>query len=174
MRKKRERRHLKEVDQSGSDLKINSKAILTWENLCYDVPTPSGQLRLLKDIFGYVVPGQLTALMGTFSTQLDIYVRLLTDSKVHPEPERQLCSTSSRPEKTLELYQVTSLLMGSNPELLSREELPTPSSLMYTNPLRLYERLFGFLQTFDSRMQFHATRNMRTLRRSSHCWRWRI
>lgn len=79
LRKKRERRHLKEVDQSGSDLKINSKAILTWENLCYDVPTPSGQLRLLKDIFGYVVPGQLTALMGIFSTQLDVYVRLLTD-----------------------------------------------------------------------------------------------
>lgn len=69
LRKKRERRHLKEADESGSDLNINSKAILTWENLCYDVPTPSGQLRLLNDIFGYVVPGQLTALMGTFSTQ---------------------------------------------------------------------------------------------------------
>jgi len=68
LRKKRERRQLKEVDESGSDLNINSKAILTWENLCYDVPTPSGQLRLLKDIFGYVVPGQLTALMGIIST----------------------------------------------------------------------------------------------------------
>lgn len=65
--KKREKRQLKEADQSGSDLKITSKAVLTWENLCYDVPTPSGQLRLLKDIFGYVVPGQLTALMGRFS-----------------------------------------------------------------------------------------------------------
>ncbi|KAI9871192.1 MAG: hypothetical protein M1830_003216, partial [Pleopsidium flavum] len=74
--KKREKRQLKEEDQSGSDLKITSKAVLTWESLCYDVPTPSGQLRLLKDIFGYVVPGQLTALMGASgagkSTILDV------------------------------------------------------------------------------------------------------
>ncbi|OCK83099.1 hypothetical protein K432DRAFT_423622 [Lepidopterella palustris CBS 459.81] len=48
----------------GSNLKIASKAVLTWENLCYDVPVPSGQLRLLQDVFGYVKPGQLTALMG--------------------------------------------------------------------------------------------------------------
>ena len=62
--RKRERKQHKEADQGGSDLHITSKAVLTWENLCYDVPTPSGQLRLLNDIFGYVVPGQLTALMG--------------------------------------------------------------------------------------------------------------
>lgn len=59
---KRKRRQLKEKDE-GSELRIESKAVLTWENLCYDVPAPSGQLRLLKDIFGYVKPGQLTALM---------------------------------------------------------------------------------------------------------------
>lgn len=38
--------------------------MLTWEDLCYDVPVPAGQLRLLKNIFGFVKPGQLTALMG--------------------------------------------------------------------------------------------------------------
>jgi ATP-binding cassette, subfamily G (WHITE), member 2, SNQ2 len=32
--------------------------------LNYDVPTPSGQLRLLDNIYGYVKPGELTALMG--------------------------------------------------------------------------------------------------------------
>ncbi|RKF74979.1 ABC transporter G family member 11 [Golovinomyces cichoracearum] len=46
------------------NIKIESKAILTWENLCYNVPTPSGQLRLLNNIYGYVRPGSLTALMG--------------------------------------------------------------------------------------------------------------
>ncbi|KAF8469447.1 ABC-2 type transporter-domain-containing protein [Kalaharituber pfeilii] len=51
-------------DESGSNLKIESKAVLTWENLSYDVPIPNGQIRLLKDVFGYVKPGQLTALMG--------------------------------------------------------------------------------------------------------------
>jgi ATP-binding cassette, subfamily G (WHITE), member 2, SNQ2 len=61
---KKRRRQKKELQDEGSDLKITSKAVLTWENLTYDVPTPSGPLRLLRDVFGYVKPGQLTALMG--------------------------------------------------------------------------------------------------------------
>jgi ATP-binding cassette subfamily G (WHITE) protein 2 (SNQ2) len=66
LREKRDKKNRKEEGgtDASSDLKITSKAVLTWENLCYDVPVPSGQLRLLKDIFGYVKPGQLTALMG--------------------------------------------------------------------------------------------------------------
>ena len=51
-------------DQTGADLKIESKAVLTWEDVCYDVPVQSGTLRLLKNVFGYVKPGELTALMG--------------------------------------------------------------------------------------------------------------
>lgn len=65
LREKRDRRNLKqESADDSSDLNITSKAVLTWEDLCYDVPVPSGELRLLKNIFGYVKPGQLTALMG--------------------------------------------------------------------------------------------------------------
>lgn len=45
-------------------INIQSKAVLTWEDLCYDVPTPSGKLRLLNNIYGFVQPGSLTALMG--------------------------------------------------------------------------------------------------------------
>jgi len=40
------------------------KKAFTWEKLNYDVPTPQGQLRLLHDVYGYVKPGTLTALMG--------------------------------------------------------------------------------------------------------------
>ncbi|USW51713.1 Putative AAA+ ATPase domain, CDR ABC transporter, ABC-2 type transporter, ABC-transporter [Septoria linicola] len=61
---KRQKRSRKEGEAGGSDLSIESKAVLTWENLCYEVPVPSGQLQLLNNIFGYVKPGQLTALMG--------------------------------------------------------------------------------------------------------------
>ena len=61
---KKTRRQKKEEQDDGSDLNITSKAVLTWENLTYDVPTPDGELRLLSDVFGYVKPGQLTALMG--------------------------------------------------------------------------------------------------------------
>lgn len=64
LREKKSKRTKKDSDQGGSELSVESKAILTWEDLCYDVPVPSGQLRLLKNIYGYVKPGQLTALMG--------------------------------------------------------------------------------------------------------------
>jgi len=64
LHEKKARRNRKEADQGGSELKIESKAILTWEELCYDVPIGSGQLRLLSDVYGFVKPGELTALMG--------------------------------------------------------------------------------------------------------------
>ncbi|KAI5450104.1 ATP-binding cassette transporter snq2 [Naganishia albida] len=43
---------------------VESRRPFTWENLCYTVPVPGGQRQLLKDVFGYVKPGTLTALMG--------------------------------------------------------------------------------------------------------------
>ncbi|KAF8583992.1 hypothetical protein K439DRAFT_1617076 [Ramaria rubella] len=43
---------------------ISSGKVFTWENLNYHVPVPGGQRRLLHDVFGYVKPGSLTALMG--------------------------------------------------------------------------------------------------------------
>ncbi|KAF2191943.1 hypothetical protein K469DRAFT_719004 [Zopfia rhizophila CBS 207.26] len=65
LREKRDKRNRKMEDtDASSGLNITSKAVLTWEDLCYDVPVPSGQLRLLQNIYGYVKPGQLTALMG--------------------------------------------------------------------------------------------------------------
>jgi ATP-binding cassette, subfamily G (WHITE), member 2, SNQ2 len=61
---RRDKRRASKQEVEGSELNIASKAILTWEGLNYDVPTPSGELRLLNNIYGFVVPGQLTALMG--------------------------------------------------------------------------------------------------------------
>ncbi|KAF1346197.1 ABC transporter [Delphinella strobiligena] len=53
-----------ESQKSDSGLPIESKAVLTWEDLSYDVPVPNGTRRLLSSVYGYVKPGQLTALMG--------------------------------------------------------------------------------------------------------------
>ncbi len=64
LQERKRRRQTKQDSEDSSELNITSKAVLTWEKLTYDVPTPAGQLRLLKDVFGYVRPGQLTALMG--------------------------------------------------------------------------------------------------------------
>ena len=60
----RNSRRRKEAEHGGADLRVESKAVLTWEDMCYDVPISSGQLRLLKNVYGYVKPGELTALMG--------------------------------------------------------------------------------------------------------------
>ncbi|KAG9254740.1 BMR1-like protein [Emericellopsis atlantica] len=61
---KRKARRADKSNESGSELLIKSEAVLTWEDLCYDVPVPGGTRRLLNNVFGYVKPGELTALMG--------------------------------------------------------------------------------------------------------------
>lgn len=49
---------------AGGEMKLESKSVLTWEDLTYDVPVAGGTRRLLNNVFGYVKPGELTALMG--------------------------------------------------------------------------------------------------------------
>ncbi|CZS90575.1 hypothetical protein WAI453_004112 [Rhynchosporium graminicola] len=61
---KRDARRADKGEAQGSEINITSKAVLTWEGLNYDVPTPAGELRLLTNVYGYVRPGELTALMG--------------------------------------------------------------------------------------------------------------
>ncbi|KAL1845392.1 ATP-binding cassette transporter snq2 [Paecilomyces lecythidis] len=64
LEEKKKKRQLKEASESENNLKIESKAVLTWEDLCYEVPVPGGTRRLLNSVYGYVQPGKLTALMG--------------------------------------------------------------------------------------------------------------
>ena len=64
LKKTRAGRRRSDAEKPGSHLHIESKAILTWEDVCYDVPVKSGQKRLLTNVYGYVRPGELTALMG--------------------------------------------------------------------------------------------------------------
>ncbi|KAF4122773.1 ABC-type branched-chain amino acid transport system, ATPase component [Geosmithia morbida] len=62
---RREARRADKSDEQGAgSTRMNSESILTWEKLCYDVPVAGGTRRLLDDIYGYVRPGELTALMG--------------------------------------------------------------------------------------------------------------
>ncbi|KAJ5223409.1 hypothetical protein N7468_007951 [Penicillium chermesinum] len=60
---KRAKRQTKTVN-TGENLKISSTAVFTWEDVCYEVPVPSGTRQLLDHVYGYVQPGKLTALMG--------------------------------------------------------------------------------------------------------------
>ncbi|CAH7685999.1 ABC-2 type transporter-domain-containing protein [Phakopsora pachyrhizi] len=43
---------------------ISTKKPFTWQALTYEVPVSGGQKKLLNEIYGYVKPGTLTALMG--------------------------------------------------------------------------------------------------------------
>ncbi|KAG6911302.1 hypothetical protein DXG01_002141 [Tephrocybe rancida] len=55
-----------DLEKGGNQNKevVKHEKTFTWENLNYHVPGPNGQIRLLHDVFGFVKPGTLTALMG--------------------------------------------------------------------------------------------------------------
>src|SRR5271155_4161754 len=63
-KKRLERKRGDSAETETKMLSIESKRVLTWEALNYDVPVKGKKLRLLNDIYGYVKPGELTALMG--------------------------------------------------------------------------------------------------------------
>jgi len=64
LKAKREEFRRTKKEMESSELKLTSESILTWEALNYDVPVPGGTRRLLRNVYGYITPGKLTALMG--------------------------------------------------------------------------------------------------------------
>jgi ATP-binding cassette subfamily G (WHITE) protein 2 (SNQ2) len=70
-----------ELEQDLSGL-IKTRKPFTWENLTYTVPVQGGHRQLLDNVFGYVKPGSLTALMGASgagkTTLLDVLARRKT------------------------------------------------------------------------------------------------
>lgn len=64
IKKRDERRKNNTMGDVGGEMTLVSESVLTWEDLKYDVPVPGGTRRLLNGVYGYVKPGELTALMG--------------------------------------------------------------------------------------------------------------
>ena len=66
LRRRKEQRRVQggKFASGGEGCKVGSESVLTWEALKYDVPTPAGPKTLLNALYGFVKPGQLTALMG--------------------------------------------------------------------------------------------------------------
>lgn len=69
-----------EAEQDLSGI-TQSRKPFTWENLNYHVPVAGGQKRLLHDVFGYVKPGSLTALMGASGAGKTTLLDVLADRK---------------------------------------------------------------------------------------------
>jgi ATP-binding cassette, subfamily G (WHITE), member 2, SNQ2 len=79
--KKRSERKRGESSSEAEMLSLESKRVLTWEALNYDVPVKGKKLRLLNDIYGYVRPGELTALMGASGAGKTTLLDVLADRK---------------------------------------------------------------------------------------------
>ncbi|GAA5846326.1 hypothetical protein JCM5353_001490 [Sporobolomyces roseus] len=73
------------IEQNLGD-DVAHKHPFTWEDLTYTVPVPGGERQLLDHVFGYVRPGQLTALMGSSgagkTTLLDVLASRKTVGKI--------------------------------------------------------------------------------------------
>ncbi|KAI0789262.1 ABC-2 type transporter-domain-containing protein [Abortiporus biennis] len=62
---KNEKRVEQGQEEDDKQLKdFSDRKTFTWEAINYVVPVPGGTRRLLHDVYGYVKPGTLTALMG--------------------------------------------------------------------------------------------------------------
>jgi ABC-type multidrug transport system permease subunit/ABC-type nitrate/sulfonate/bicarbonate transport system ATPase subunit len=65
---------------------VRNTSIFTWRNLCYTVKVPDGERQLLSNIYGWVEPGSLTALMGSSgagkTTLLDVLAQRKTEGAI--------------------------------------------------------------------------------------------
>ncbi|KAJ5751819.1 hypothetical protein N7520_008736 [Penicillium odoratum] len=72
-------------DENPRSLQRNS-SIFTWKNLTYTVNTPTGDRVLLDNVYGFVQPGSLTALMGSSgagkTTLLDVLAQRKTEGTI--------------------------------------------------------------------------------------------
>ena len=145
---KRETRRADRSNEQGSDLKMTSESILTWENLNYDVPVPGGTRRLLNNVNGYVRPGELTALMGASgagkTTLLDVLAArknigvitgdVLVDSA---KPGKQFQRSTSYAEQ-LDLHEPTQTVREAlrfSADLRQPYETPIPERHAYVEEI---------------------------------------
>lgn len=65
---------------------VRNTSVFTWKNLSYTVKTPTGDRLLLDNIYGWVKPGMLGALMGSSgagkTTLLDVLAQRKTDGTI--------------------------------------------------------------------------------------------
>ncbi|KAJ5524367.1 ABC multidrug transporter atrF [Penicillium frequentans] len=66
---------------------VRNTSVFTWKDLSYTVQTPTGDRILLDNVYGWVKPGMLGALMGSSgagkTTLLDVLAQRKTDGTIH-------------------------------------------------------------------------------------------
>ncbi|KNE98927.1 hypothetical protein PSTG_07772 [Puccinia striiformis f. sp. tritici PST-78] len=77
---------------------VSDKSLpFTWEALSYDVQVPGGQRRLLNEIYGYVKPGTLTALMGSSGAGKTTLLDVLANRKTTGVISGDVCIGGRKP-----------------------------------------------------------------------------
>ncbi|EGG01226.1 uncharacterized protein MELLADRAFT_39264 [Melampsora larici-populina 98AG31] len=76
---------------------ITTRKPLTWEALTYDVKVPGGTNRLLNEIYGYVKPGTLTALMGASGAGKTTLLDVLANRKSTGVVGGDICISGREP-----------------------------------------------------------------------------
>ncbi|KAF9885458.1 hypothetical protein FE257_012894 [Aspergillus nanangensis] len=73
-------------DSQNDNSLVRNTSVFTWKNLVYTVKTPSGDRVLLDNIYGWVKPGMLGALMGSSgagkTTLLDVLAQRKTEGTI--------------------------------------------------------------------------------------------
>lgn len=145
---KREAKRKDKSNEEGSDLTMTSTSVLTWEELNYDVPVPGGTRRLLNNVFGYVKPGELTALMGASgagkTTLLDVLAARKNIGVIHGDvlvdgakPGKQFQRSTSYAEQ-LDVHEPTQTVREAlrfSAELRQPYETPIPERHAYVEEI---------------------------------------
>ncbi|WAQ82669.1 hypothetical protein PtA15_3A32 [Puccinia triticina] len=76
---------------------IQTRKPFTWEDLSYSVSVPGGQKKLLTNIYGYVKPGTLTALMGSSGAGKTTLLDVLADRKTTGVISGEICIAGQKP-----------------------------------------------------------------------------
>jgi ABC-type multidrug transport system permease subunit/ABC-type multidrug transport system ATPase subunit len=86
----KEKKHNDGSSQEGDGLDnqlVRNTSVFTWKNLTYTVKTPTGDRVLLDNVYGWVKPGMLGALMGSSgagkTTLLDVLAQRKTEGTIH-------------------------------------------------------------------------------------------
>ncbi|KAG0143497.1 hypothetical protein CROQUDRAFT_81007 [Cronartium quercuum f. sp. fusiforme G11] len=78
---------------------VQNQKPFTWEALTYDVKVPGGERRLLNEIYGYVKPGTLTALMGSSGAGKTTLLDVLASRKTTGVVGGDICVAGRAPGK---------------------------------------------------------------------------
>ncbi|PLW16743.1 hypothetical protein PCANC_12308 [Puccinia coronata f. sp. avenae] len=76
---------------------IQTRKPFTWEDLSYSVSVPGGQKKLLTNIYGYVKPGTLTALMGSSGAGKTTLLDVLANRKTTGIISGEVCIAGRKP-----------------------------------------------------------------------------